>query len=447
MDGAFRLIAERGERNSWAAGEAAKEGLSPFTREFRERMAELAQNPTEETAQKIKDFGTRAVFQDRLNPGMKELQSLINRSKVGPLFIPYIQTPTNVFKELARSFPLSAPFVDAWRADFKAGGAARDRAIAEVVVGGALFGVTATLAFDGERITGYGPPDKDKRSAWMETHQPYSVKINGTFYDYSRIQPIGTLIGLAADMGYLWKHMTPDEQDKIPKMIMIAFSQAVTNQTWLKGMVDIFRGVSEADRYGMKIAQNLAAGLMPASGWLGQTAQLMDPYVREVNSIMDAIRNKIPGVREGLEPMVSGLTGKPIENAERLGTVLPIKEKPQVEDKVLMEAARLGIGVSKAPKNIELPAFGDRQLGAIELTPEQKTLFSTEAGQQVHRTMTQVINSPLWDTAPDRVKQNIFKNAIKDARALGRLKALPIEQRIEKAQAIAARLADDLRPK
>jgi hypothetical protein len=61
--------------------------------------------------------------------------------------------------------------------------------------------------------------------------------------------------------------------------------------------------------------------------------------------------------------------------------------------------------------------------------------------------MTQVINSPLWDTAPDRVKQNIFKNAIKDARALGRLKALPIEQRIEKAQAIAARLADDLRPK
>jgi hypothetical protein len=401
----------------------------------------------EDVQAKVTAFGTRAVFQDRLNPGMKELQSLINKSKVGPLFIPYIQTPTNVFKELARSFPLSAPFVDAWRADFKAGGAARDRAIAEVVVGSALMGVTAALAFDGERITGYGPPDPDKRSAWLETHQPYSVKINGTFYDYSRIQPIGTLIGLAADMSTIWKHMTPDEQDKIPKMISIAFSQAVTNQVWLKGLADMARGVAEPDRYGPKLVQNLAAGMVPGSGWLGQTAQLMDPYVREVNSIMDAIRNKIPGAREGLEPMVSGLTGKPIENAERLGKILPIKEKPAVEDKVLTEAARLGIGVSKAPKNIELPAFGDRKLGAIELTPEQKTLFSTEAGQFLHSTMTQIINSPLWDEAAPRVQERIFKNALKDARAIGRLKAIPIEQRIEKSQAIAAKLAQDLAPK
>ncbi len=444
MDGAFRMIAERGEINSWAAGEAAKEGLNPATREFRERMAELAQNVPVEQAVKIAAFGTRAVFQDRLNPWMKDVQGLINRSKVGPLFIPYVQTPTNIFKELARSFPLSAPFVEAWRADFKAGGEARDRAIAEVVVGSSLMGLTAALAFDGERITGYGPPEPEKRSAWLETHQPYSVKINGTYYDYSRIQPIGTLIGLAGDMASIWKHMTPEEQDKVPKMITIAFSQAVTNQVWLKGMIDIMRGVAEADRYGPKIAQNLAAGMMPASGWLGQTAQLMDPYVREVNSIMDAIRNKIPGVREGLEPQVSGLTGEPIKNRERLGVVLPIKKTDEVDDKVLTEAARLGVGIGKAPKNIELPALGDKQLGKVELTPEQRTLFASTSGKVAHTTLGLLVNSPNWENMPDLVKKRIYANVIAESRKSGVRAALPAEQRIAKAREIADKITEQI---
>src|SRR6267143_445435 len=452
-DGAARLILERREVNALAARKAANEGWNPFSREFRESMARHAQDLAEAERDEVAAYVQRGVFQNPLGRWGKDLQSIVSRSKVGPLFIPFMQTPSNVFKEMARLTPLSAPFVEAWQAAYKEGGVAKDRAIAEVVVGSALMGLTAALAFDGERITGYGPPEPEKRSAWMETHQPYSVNVNGTYYDYSRIQPIGTLIGLAADMSSIWAHMTPDEQDRIPKMISIAFSQAVTNQIWLRGMVDIARGVAESDRYGPKIMQNLVASMMPASGWFGQTAQLMDPYVREINSIMDAIRNKIPGVREGLEPMISGLTGEPVENRERLGIVLPSKKQQESSDKVLLEAARLGVGVAKPPKNIQLPNPLDKKAGQIELTPAQRTLFASASGQFAHEILTKVVGSPIWEQldsmygkeGADLMKKNIYSKLLRDARKAGAAAALPGEDRAAFAQEMADNLIEKLR--
>lgn len=444
-DGAARLILERREVNALAARKAANEGWNPLSREFRESMAAHAQNLSIAEQAEVAAYVQRGVFQNPLGQWGKKLQSVVSESKVGPLFIPFMQTPSNVFKEMARMTPLSAPLVEAWQAAYKEGGVARDRAIAEVVVGSAVMGLTAALAFDGERITGFGPPDPDKRRVWMETHQPYSWKVGSTYHDYSRIQPIGTLIGLAADMSSIWKHMTPEEQDKIPKMISIAFSQAVTNQIWLRGLVDIARGVAESDRYGPKIVHNLAASMMPASGWLGQTAALMDPYVREVNSILEAIRNKIPVAREGLQPMVSGMTGEPIKERERLGVVLPIKEQKESEDKVLLEAARLGVGIAKAPKSIEMPALGDRQLGKVELTPEQRTLFSTTSGKLAHEILTKIVSSPNWERMPDIAKKRIYAEVITEARKVGVSAAVPAEQRVTKAREIAAKITEQFR--
>lgn len=443
-DGAARLILERREVNAMAARKAANEGWNPLSREFRESMAAHAQNLSIAEQAEVAAYVQRGVFQNPLGQWGKKLQSVVSESKVGPLFIPFMQTPSNVFKEMARLTPLSAPLVEAWQVAYKEGGVARDRAIAEVVVGSAVMGLTAALAFDGERITGFGPPDPDKRRVWMETHQPYSWKVGDTYHDYSRIQPIGTLIGLAADMSSIWKHMTPEEQDKIPKMISIAFSQAVTNQIWLRGLVDIARGVAESDRYGPKIVQNLAASMMPASGWLGQTAALMDPYMREVNSILEAIRNKIPVAREGLQPMVSGMTGEPIKERERLGVILPIKEQKESEDKVLLEAARLGVGVAKAPKNIEMPAFGDRKLGAVELTPEQRTLFATTSGKLAHEILTKIVSSPNWERMPDIVKKRVYTTVLTEARKVGAQAAIPAEQRVTKAREIAGKIGQQL---
>lgn len=427
MDGAFRLMSERGEANTWAARQAMKEGYNPMTREFRTRMAELAQNLPDDVAARVHAFGTRATFQDKLGPWGQNLQKLVSDSKVAPLFIPFMQTPANVFKEMARLTPLTAPFVAKWRADFKAGGAARDHAIAEIVIGGTLMTVAAALAEQGD-MTGFGPVDPAKRRVWMDAgNQPYSIRIGDTWYDYSRIQPIGTLLGLASDMQEIREHMTPDEADRLPKMISIAFSQAVTNQVWLKGMVDIMRGVSEADRYGPRILQNLAGAMVPASGWLGQTASIIDPYIREVDSIMDAIRNRIPVAREGLQAKRETF-GEKMPNPERFGVVSPIKTKTESDDPVRSEAARLGVGVSGAPKSVDLGGAYDRSLTSVKLTPEQKDIFSETSGKLAYQYLSPIVNADSWERRSDMEKKRIYEVVFEKTRNVARAKALPPDQ-------------------
>jgi hypothetical protein len=130
--------------------------------------------------------------------------------------------------------------------------------------------------------------------------QPYSVKIGDTWYSYERLQPIGTLIGLAADVAGVWDHLTEEESDKIPKMLSIAFANAVTNQTFLQGITKLVNAMSDPKRFAPKFFQGLAGSIVPAA--VAQAANSMDPVAREVDSMLESIQSRIPGMREDLLP-------------------------------------------------------------------------------------------------------------------------------------------------
>ena len=42
--------------------------------------------------------------------------------------------------------------------------------------------------------TGFGCPD------WLRTHEPYSVRVGGTWWSYNKFGPIGDLAGLVANL-------------------------------------------------------------------------------------------------------------------------------------------------------------------------------------------------------------------------------------------------------
>jgi hypothetical protein len=136
---------------------------------------------------------------------------------------------------------------------------------------------------------------------------------------------------MAADAAEVWQHMTPEESDKVPKMVAVAFANAITNQTMLQGLSNLVGAVSDPDRKGAKFAQGMAAMHVPSA--LAQVAQLEDNYVREVNSILDAIKDRIPGFRETLLAQ-RDVFGEPIANRERVGGVSPIREISESQDRV-----------------------------------------------------------------------------------------------------------------
>lgn len=438
-DALFKTLNERGELYSIASRKATNEGLSPMTLEFWNRVGELVSNPTDAEINASKEAGLRLTFNLPLGEKGKAVQNLIRTLKLQWAF-PFTQTPTNIAKEMVRMTPF-APIMGEWTAEFSKGGAARDKAIAELAVGSALMTGVFALAKAGI-ITGSStgtPGEKNvKEGAGI---QPTSVLVNGKYYDISRIQPVGTMVVLAADIANVWDKLGEGENDKAAKVGAVAFANAITNQTMLQGLTMMVNALSEPDRWFPRMAQSYASSMVPFSGLSKQSAEAIDKEQRRIDSIRDAVYGAVPVLRESLLPKINVLTGEPLETKQR---VAGQKATQESMDKVLTEAARLGIGVSKAPKNIQVPA-PDKKIGKVELTPEQQNIFQSATGAMAHQIMAQLVASPSWENLPDLVKKRIFAKVFTQARKAGAAAAFPADQRIVKAQEIADEVEESLK--
>lgn len=439
-DEIFQTMNSRAEAHTLAVREAVAEGLSPATREFRERVVSLVQNPTPEMSKAIDAAAERFTFNTPLGDFGQKLQGVVKRGHL-EFIMPFVRTPTNIAKELARMTPF-APALKEWRDDFKAGGARRDKAYAELSVGTAILSTTFMFALDG-RISGAGEPDAGKRriqraAGW----QPYSVKIGDTWYSYQRIQPLGTLMGLAADAAEVWDHMTEEEHDLVPKMLAVAFANAVTNQTFLQGVTNVVNAVSDPNRSLPSLANGFARSWVP--NLIGQTTEMHDPLARQVDGMLDSIKSRIPGLREQLLPK-RDVFGEPIASTERIAGIMPVTTSTESSDKVRTEAARLNVSAGDAPTKTHV-GRGTGKLGSVDLTPQQRDVFSDTAGHMAHQVLTQIVNSPAWDNLPDLVQRRIYSKVFLQARRAGAAAALPPEQRGAIVQEIVQKLETELTP-
>jgi hypothetical protein len=430
----FRMMIERGEANALAAREAAREGHTPFTRQFHERMAHYRQNLTEKQQAEVEALGQRGTFNADLGKVGQGLQKLVKDSHTEFLF-PFIRTSANILKETLRLTP-AGPLIDTWRADIKAGGARADKAMAEIVVGGSIAAIVIAYAQAG-LITGSAEePDPDKKRVKLAAgEQPNSIQgADGKWYEYTRLQPLGTLVQIAADFSTIWDAFeNPEQRDKVLSMLGVSFASAITNQTMLLGLTSMVRAISEPDRYFERFMQNLAA--MPVPGVVSQWSALNDPYMREIHTIMDAVKNRTPA-RTELEPKVD-IWGDFIENRERVGGIGPVRKMDPSDDKVKTEAARLNISVPRTPDHIVLPAAGDRKLGKVELTPQQQTQYAVIAGRKAHEIMEPLVNAPDWDARPDMVKSMIYQRVFEKSREYARAQVVPGDRRAEEGRRIA----------
>lgn len=438
-DAIVSTMYQRGELKTLAMRQAIGEGMNPLTREFAERMDQLTDNPTEAMRKEVATQSTRMTFNAPLGEKGVALQNFVKKWGL-QWMIPFIRTPIDIAKELARMSPL-APLVGEWRADMAKGGVARDRAIAEVALGSAVMTATAAYAFSGS-ISGAGSPDPGKNKAKAGVWQPYSVLIGDKWYEYQRIQPLGTLMGMAADMANIWDHMSEEERDKVPKMVAVAFANAITNQTFLQGITNVVNAVSDPNRYGAPFIRQLAGTVVP--NVIAQPTAMADPYTREVNSVLDAIKARIPGMRQQLPAKVDWL-GEKILTKERLGVIAPVRTQEVSQDKVRTEAARLDISVADAPKKTHL-GRGTGKIGDVELTQDERTTFATVGGQLAHVILTGIVNQPNWDPLPDLKKRRIYQKVLTQSHVAGAAAALSFEKRNAYLQEITEKMQQALTP-
>lgn len=429
----FECMEARGEAGAIGARQATAEGLNPMTREWWDRVGDVSTD-----SKQIQDFKTRMTFGAEVGPWMEAAGKLartpIMGTNIAPgeLFLPFRKVPANVLKESLRLSPF-APLVGEWRADFGEGGISRNKAIAEMAIGTAVAGLAMAYAAAG-KISGSGDPDPAKRRAQLASGwQPGSILINGTWHSVGMIHPVGTLLTMAADVHEMSDRMEAGESDQAMKILQGAFAHAVTQQSFLQGMTNVVHALDAPEKSGNVFVQNLAASVVPAT--VSQMASMIhqDPYKRQIDSIKDAVQARIPGLREQMLPQRDAL-GAPVANDDRLLGISPSVASTPSTDPVRAELGRLeskgfGVGVQAAPHSINLPDAHMKDLGKVEVTPQQRDVFSTVAGQMSHQILSTMVTNPMWEHVPDALKQQMMQKVFEHGDSVAKATILSPEQR------------------
>ena len=278
-----------------------------------------------------------------------KVQQFTNAHPTAKMFVPFIRTPVNIIDEALARTPLLSKISHLNRQALASGD---PRKIAEVTgrtaMGNTMFAGAAMLAVNGN-LSGYGPRDPEERARKMLSGwRPYSVKIGDSWIDMSRMDPWGSVLGLAADYAAIAADATEEDQMEFATAAMSALSENFVNKTYMKGMTDVLNAVMSPDRHQESWFQSFSSSFVPnilaprqSYGFINEEA-----LMREVKTVSEAILKKIPGSSQNLDPK-RNLLGQPIELDGRVG---PVNVSSETRDPVRRALAELPIRTAQPAK-------------------------------------------------------------------------------------------------
>ena len=350
-------------------------------------------------------YARETTFTDELGGLGRAGREVIEKSQVGYLAIPFYSTPINLLKRTWRYTRSGLPWINRlsgkYRADIAAGGDRAAKARGEMAVGGMLYTGAVSLAVHGQ-ITG-GPPADDARRKTLEATdwKPYSFVVTDDdgkkhYYSYARFDPFASILGIISDgyqAGKEWKD-TGDGQ-ALAEALVTAMSSAAVSKQWASGLTDMLEAVTGGKAplekwIGSVASAHLGVGLRPITEGFGIAPT--DPYMREVNSILDKIKSRTPWASSSLPHRINWITGAPMEAASTLGPAVlsPVRTGSETTNAVLKELADTGFGwddpsdivdgVKLSPHQYEelLRRIGTARKGRLNLQGELARLFNSE---------------------------------------------------------------------
>jgi len=409
----FNFLGYRASIEKQAARIAEAEGHRGG--DFFRRQQEIADQPTEEMMREAIDDGYRLTFIKELGPKGKALTNALNQFPAARLVLPFTHIPANLLKEGTEAAGIG--FLQKEVRDNlsgKNGAVKQDMAIARMVVG-ATAGAWAVSLVGQDRMTGYGPTDPKERAQWYATgHQPYSVRIGDEWISLNRFGPLGTMLGLHANIGEAIPHLKPDaeELNKAVAMTVHSFGRLLEDEVGMQGLANIMQAIEDPQRNGPRVVSSFAGSLLPYSSFLRQTASAMDPDMREAKTVVDGLRYYIPGERQTLLPR-RDWAGSPIPNP---GYGFDIPQLPGLSAIMQHRSATLD-PVALEMQNLNLkPAPPENRINGVQLPPELYDRYQTVAGSLTRTSLEKLLEQPGWQNLPVGVREEVFRQTIRQSR-------------------------------
>lgn len=373
-DDFFKAIGFRMELRAQAYRAAAGEGLSGA--DFARRVQEVLADPPEHIQLAAQDAARYQTFTQELGKFGQAVQGVASSHPLARLVVPFVRTPVNVMKFALERTP-AAPLMRSFRADVAAGGARRDLALARVSLGSLVMALTASMAASGH-VTGGGPSEPKARALLRETGwQPYSLRIGDAYYAYGRLEPLGSVLGLAADAAEIMGRTDDEaERERLAATVTMALAKNLTSKTFLRGVSEVVQAMSDPDRYGERYWQKLAGSLVPAAA-AQFNRSFMDNTLRDTRGWLDEIKGRTPGLSKDLPPR-RNLWGEPVALEGSLGPdfLSPVYVSARKESPASEELLRLGLYLDKPQRVQSLRGV------AVELSPQEYDRLQELAGNE-----------------------------------------------------------------
>ncbi|MBP2083515.1 MULTISPECIES: hypothetical protein [Pseudomonas] len=397
-----------------------RQGQLPADMKFSQRIDQLVQSPTAQMIERAGEHARTNTFNNKAGAFADAIMRVKAKAPWLNLIVPFVRTPANIVKFGLKRTPAAPLFADV-RADLMEGGTKQERAIARILWGTGVMVGTGMLAQAGY-LTGAGPDDKKEKQALLATGwRPYSIKVGDKYHEYSRLDPFSMWLGLAADM------TTMDYQHKdaadIAANVLGSLVNNTINKTYMQGLSNFVEFMQDPKRNGEWYTRQMAGTMAQPLTLLSNIASENDPFAREGDSMFDAIKYRVPGLRTGLPAKLDAF-GEPVPNRQYPGGPFsigaPIAQSQETTDPVRTEAGRIGWSPTTFQKSLTLNGK------KIEIPSEQHHELAQLAGRMTHRGAQRLMRSPGWSRLSDDQRRDALEKMAAKARAAVRMAGIPL---------------------
>ena len=342
----------------------------------------------------VRNYAVDGTFQAKLQGMLKKISEAKGEGRTpAEVFltqtIPFLRTPWNIFKESAGYIPGVGVVVRPTKTvttkrvreasdgtevvDFVTANENMSKMdmIPRQLVGFAITGGVYQL-FDNELITGSMPTDPAERNTWKSLGKPAtSIKIGDTWVDYSRAEPLATVLGMMTDLFAEQKRIMDGEVqagkewEDIQKKAWASVKTNMLQKTFMQGFADLSDALFANDTTRAQgLLDNYAKRFIPALS--NTAARALDPNEREAVSTIEKMQQRIPGARN-LLPKNYGLVNADPNN--------PNPEALQTNMSQAISGVAVGDEQTDFQKRLSDIGFSvaavSRKVGGKELTAQQ----------------------------------------------------------------------------